>query len=360
MWQLAQQYRALGHQVETFSFDELSPRLPEQVKMLLFPGAVARHLQKRVRRGAIDVIDAHSGDSWMWSTFWRPLSGRARNVTLITRSTGLEHAAHRERLEENRLGKLPLSRLYFCYHGGFRLWEVARSLRASDGCILLNQDDGNYATAALGVARAKTLTAGNGIPAAFADLPLEDHRAAPPRLAVVGSYAARKGIAYSVPALQKLLENHPSLQVGFFGTGVASERVLSDFSPAVRARVSVVETFAHDDLPALLRPYHFQLLASLSEGFGKVLLEGMARGLVCVTSDAPGPLEIARDGENALIVPRRDSDAIVLAFERLLHDPAGCELLRRNAQATAQNYTWAAIARARLEFYQRIRDAKSG
>ena len=353
MLQLAQEYRALGHQVETFSFDDLPARWPEILKMLLFPGAVALHLQRRMRRENFDVIDAHTGDSWVWSRL-RRFSRRARRVLLITRSSGLEHAAHLERIEDNRSGKLRLSRHYFLYHGGFRLWEVAQSLRLSDGCIFLNAADRNYGCQALGVDFAKTLISGNGIPAAFAALPLATLDADPPRVAVVGTYSERKGIAYSVPALEELLEKHPALEVGFFGVMVAPERVLGDFSPAVRARIHVVETYSHDDLPALLQPYKFQLLASISEGFGKVLLEGMARGLACVSSDAPGPLEIARDGENALVVPRRDSAAIVAAMERLLGDDSLCQQLRRAAQETAQQHFWASIARARLEFYARI------
>ncbi len=358
LWHLAQQYRALGHSVEIFSFDDLPPRLPEIAQMLLFPHCVARWLRRRVRRENIDFIDAHTGDSWVWSQFFRR-SRRARKVTLITRSSGLEHAAHLERLTDWRAGKMRLSRRYFLYHGGFYLREVAQSLRRSDGCIFLNRADQTYAIRNLNVAAARTLISGNGIPAAFAALPLENLDSAPPRIAVVGTYAERKGIAYSVPALQKLLEKHPALEVGFFGVGVPAARVLAAFSPAVRPRIRAIQTFAHDDLPALLSPYKFALLASLSEGFGKVLLESMARGLACVTADAPGPLEIARDGQNALVVPRRDSAAIVAAFEALLADDALTHRLRSGAQITAQKHTWAAIARARLDFYEQIQRARN-
>lgn len=359
VWQLAQAYRHLGHEVEIFSFDDLPALWPEQAQMLVFPWRVAWHLQKRVRRARFDIIDAHTGDSWVWSHFVRPRSPSARRVTLITRSSGLEHSAHLERLEENRRGHLRLSRLYFLYHGGFRLDEVARSLRGSDGCILLNSQDRDYAVKTLGIEAAKTLISGNGIAANLAALPLENLQNEPPRIAITGSYSERKGVAYSVPALQELLELHPALEIGFFGTGVPAERVLGAFSPAVRARIRFVETFAHEDLPALLRPYKFALLASISEGFGKVLLEAMACGLACVTSDAPGPLEIARNGRNALVVPRRDSAAIVAAFETLLGDAELCDRLRRDAQQTARNQTWDAVARARLAFYARIRGSRS-
>ncbi len=357
---LVENYRALGHNVEIYSYDNL-PRLPEQVQMLVFPFFVAAHLNRRALRRRLDVIDAHTGDSWVWATFFRR---RAAKTALITRSSGLEHSGHLERLEEQQRGQLKLSRLYFWYHGGFRLWEVARSLRLSDGCILLNSQDQGYAVETLGVSAQKTCVSGNGIPDSYLNLPLETEvdaqtKSPTPRIAVIGTYSERKGIVYSVPALQRLLNTYPSLEIGFFGTGVPEARVLSDFSAPTRARIRVVSRYDHHELPQLLRGFEIQLLASISEGFGKVLLEGMSCGLACVTTDAPGPLEIARDGENALVVPRRDSEAIFSALERLIQDQALRQNLRRAGYESAQNHTWQAVAQNRLAFYEAVRQARS-
>ena len=65
---------------------------------------------------------------------------------------------------------------------------------------------------------------------------------------------------------------------------------------------------------------------SFKEGLPRTLLEAAAYGRPIVTTDAPGCREIVRDGENGLLVPVRDADALALALQRLIESP---ELRRR-------------------------------
>jgi glycosyltransferase involved in cell wall biosynthesis len=60
--------------------------------------------------------------------------------------------------------------------------------------------------------------------------------------------------------------------------------------------------------------------ASIS-GLPKSLLEAAASARPIVASDVPGCREIARHGENALLVPVRESAALADAIERLARDP---------------------------------------
>lgn len=63
-------------------------------------------------------------------------------------------------------------------------------------------------------------------------------------------------------------------------------------------------------------------LPSYREGLPKSLLEAAACGLPIVTTDVPGCREAVSDGENGLLVPARDSDALAAALKVLLLDPA--------------------------------------
>ncbi len=62
------------------------------------------------------------------------------------------------------------------------------------------------------------------------------------------------------------------------------------------------------------------------EGLPTVLSEAAACGLPLVATDIRGCREIARDGENALVVPPRDQESLTAALSRLLREP---ELRRR-------------------------------
>lgn len=56
------------------------------------------------------------------------------------------------------------------------------------------------------------------------------------------------------------------------------------------------------------------------EELPKVLLEAMACGRACSTTDAPGCGYRVRDGDNGLLVPMKDAAAHAAAIARLLDD----------------------------------------
>jgi len=70
------------------------------------------------------------------------------------------------------------------------------------------------------------------------------------------------------------------------------------------------------------------------------LFEYMAAGRPIVASDLPSIREILRDGENALLVPPGNADALAAAIERLLSDAVLASTLARTALAEAPSYSW--------------------
>lgn len=83
----------------------------------------------------------------------------------------------------------------------------------------------------------------------------------------------------------------------------------------------IVEWRGHvDDVAALLRQSHIAVLPSYREGLPKSLLEAAASARPIVASDVPGCREIARHGENGLLVPVRESASLADAIERLARD----------------------------------------
>ena len=352
-WQLGQEYQKRGHEVQYYSFDNLPQNLPTLAKSIIFPEFVATHIAALSRKKAIDVVDASTGDAWVWGKIHRRAT--EKSPLLVTRSHGLEHILHLENLEEVQQGNLRLSWKYPLYNGGFRLWEVANSLRDADLALLLNQRDLKYAIEKLGVKPECCRLVANGIPEVFLNLtyePLADLENSTICIAQVGSYISRKGTQYGAPALNAILTRYPYVKVSFFGTGCSEAEVHTDFTPAVRDRILVMPRYRHETLPSLLAGHHIKLFPTLSEGFSLSLTEAMSCGLAPVTTATPGPLEIVRDGHDAIVIPPRDSRAIEQALERLISDRPYLEQLRRNAYTTAQRYSWARIARDNLAFYE--------
>lgn len=87
------------------------------------------------------------------------------------------------------------------------------------------------------------------------------------------------------------------------------------------------------DVADILRASDVFAFHSLSEGMPNALLEAMACGLPCAAAGAGGVGDIARDGENLLLVGRSDPGALAEALRRLM--PGGEKARRMGECARA-------------------------
>ncbi len=365
--QLGETCQRLGHEVSYFSIDDLPKvlqRLPFYLRKLVFPEFVAAYLSKRMKSQPVDVIDAATGDIWLWASLrsgrssFRALFKERNAPLLVTRSHGLEHIYHRQYVEEARRGGHSLTWRYPLYRGGLQLWEVAKSLRLADQVFVLNRPEKDYITQRLAVPSNQIHKVKNGFPNLFVQRPFEPTPTAtdaPLRIAQIGTYDNRKGIRYSVSALNRLLARYPNLQVSFLGTGSSlcpdAAQVYADFDAAVRDRVTVIPRYPLETLPDLLKGHHIKLFPTLCEGFSLALIEAMACGLAPVTTDAPGPAEVVHHMGNGLVTPVRDEVALEQALELLISDRTLLDRLRHSAYSTAQQYSWENAARDCLALY---------
>lgn len=119
-----------------------------------------------------------------------------------------------------------------------------------------------------------------------------------------------------------------------------------------------IEWWGHqDDMPTTLSQSHIVCLPSYREGLPKVLAEAAACGRPIVTSDAPGCREVVRHGENGLLVPIGDANALAEALVTLIRNPelraAYGSAGRQRAEAEFGN---AKVIAATLALYQRLLD----
>lgn len=350
---LGQALETAGCQVEYFGFEHAFPKSKTGSigNSIRFPWQLSSFLKHHGKR--FNIVDVSTGDNWVWAAQGR--HGGRKHQALITRSHGLEHTVDANVRFDARKSTTSLSWKYPLYHGGYRLWEVAKSLQLADMALMLNQHDLDYAVQKLRVMPERVRLIENGIPDQFLGLPIDDMEQASQtevRIAQVGSYITRKGIMYSCKALNSVLARHPQVTMTFLGTGCPEVQVYADFDPAVQGQIKVVPRFAREELPNLLRGHQIFLFPSLSEGFSLALPEAMSCGLAPVATDIPGNVEIAKNERNALLVPPRDSDAIKQALDRLIANPVLLHRLRQEAYTTAQHYGWARIASDTLKLYE--------
>jgi glycosyltransferase involved in cell wall biosynthesis len=144
----------------------------------------------------------------------------------------------------------------------------------------------------------------------------------PPVVVLVARMLADKGVNEYVEAARLLRRKGVAARFQLVGDPdpVNPASIATD-SLRDWASEGVVEWLGHrSDMPAVLGAAHIACLPSYREGLPKSLLEAMAAGLPIVTTDVPGCRAAVSDGDNGLLVPARDAEALARALERLIGD----------------------------------------
>jgi glycosyltransferase involved in cell wall biosynthesis len=99
-----------------------------------------------------------------------------------------------------------------------------------------------------------------------------------------------------------------------------------------------------------------------SEGFGRVVIEGMACGKAVVATDAGGPREIVTPGVDGLLVPPGSVDELAAAIGRLVSDPPlRASLGQHGRRSVERRFRPDVIAERVAEVYSDVRrEAPSG
>jgi len=192
----------------------------------------------------------------------------------------------------------------------------------------------------------------NGVRERFFATPAPGTRRA--GLLFVGRWEWRKGIHYLVEAFELVRGRYPDVTLTIIGSLLSSEDVLGTFSVAAREKVRVFPALPNAALVGQYLRHAVMVLPSLFEATPGVMLEAMASGLPVVTTKACGMKEVIEDGEDGILVPRRDSWAIAEAVTTLLADPRLRERIGMKAREKTRAYTWEQIARRTEALYQKL------
>lgn len=119
--------------------------------------------------------------------------------------------------------------------------------------------------------------------------------------------------------------------------GDGPDRVLLEARAAAHGIAERVR-FSGEQVPPWPRLVAWSVLVvpSLREGFGNVVVEGLAVGVPIVATDCGGPSEILAGGEGLLVAPG-DPSALAAALARVLAEPEEAARRARSGQALARD-----------------------
>lgn len=130
-----------------------------------------------------------------------------------------------------------------------------------------------------------------------------------------------KGVETLIDATPAILARHPHAQIAIWGEG--PERTELERRASVRGVRQAVHLLGPTTEPlAVLAGADVFVLSSWAESFPYVMLEAMSIGAPIVASDVGGISEAVRDGDEGLLVPPRDPNALGCSIARVLDDSA--------------------------------------
>jgi glycosyltransferase involved in cell wall biosynthesis len=355
--QTIQALQRLGHKVDAIWADELGRRIQHgNLHYLLeLPRAFRSAIERRCEAGHYDVIHANQGHSYLAAIDHRR---RLREGVFVCRSHGLD-----DRMEQvlapwrRRLGvpgRRGVKRVLGQALDPLLSRHDRLAYRYADGVLVSSRSDARFLAEERGVPGERIGCVPQAPAAAFVETPapaLDARRLR--RVLHVGGFAYWKGVHAVAEAANHLLSDE-----GVAMTWVCREAehagVRELLSPAARERVVLRGWSSQEALRAIYDDHGVFLYPSLFDGFGKVFLEAMARGLCVVGTPAGGMPDVIRDGRDGLLVGFNDSAAIAERVRGLWAAPQQAVAMSLAAAQRAREFTWDRVAGEVVDFYERL------
>lgn len=174
----------------------------------------------------------------------------------------------------------------------------------------------------------------------------------------IGRLVGDKGITELVKAFCRLNKELPDTRLLLVGR---EEPQLDPLDSSTLKEISdnpAIEAIRQksDVRPWLLASDIF-ILPSHREGFPNVVIEAGAMGLPSIVTDINGSREIIHNGENGLIVPSKNADALYEAMKQLAETPEDIRAMAANARPMiASRFEQGFVRQCLKDYYKEILD----
>jgi glycosyltransferase involved in cell wall biosynthesis len=350
--------RRLGHDVDTIWADELGRRIRHGNLHYLFelPGAFRRAIGARCASTSYDVIHANQGHSYLAAMEHRR---RRRPGVFVCRSHGLDDhmelvlAPWRRRLDVP--GRRGVRRLLGAAIDPLLFRHDRLAYRNADGVLVSSSNDARFLASHRGVELARIGCVPQAPAAAFVASPapamtLDRLR----RVLHVGGFAYWKGVHAVAATANQLFASPGAESMTWVCRESEHDSVRELLSGPARERVQLLGWTSQAELCSIYDRHGLFLYPSLFDGFGKVFLEAMARGLCVIGTAAGGMPDVISQELDGVQVGFNDSAAMAARIRGLWAEPARAEAMSRAAAAKARQYTWDRVGAETLDFYRRL------
>jgi mannosyltransferase len=157
-------------------------------------------------------------------------------------------------------------------------------------------------------------------------------------IGVFGRVRRQKGADLFVEAMCRLLPRYPDFSAVVIGRATVDNRpFLEGLKQKVAAagleeRILFLGELPIEEVPLWYQRISIYVFASRVEGFGLTMLEAMAAGDAVVATRAGAAEMVIADGDDGVLAPVGEAEALAAALEPLMRDPERIEAMGRRAR----------------------------
>ncbi len=137
-------------------------------------------------------------------------------------------------------------------------------------------------------------------------------------IASAGRLTYQKNFKLLIDSVENICKENSNVILQIYGDGELKEE-LQSYINGKKLDKSVFLMGRTDDMKSMFESIDLYILSSDFEGMPNSLMEAMAAGVPCISTDCPtGPSDLIVDGESGLLVPVNDSIAMENAIRKML------------------------------------------
>lgn len=158
------------------------------------------------------------------------------------------------------------------------------------------------------------------------------------RIVTAGRLMPQKNHEMLINAFAQLYKKYPEYRLDIFGEGPLKDALQQQIEDLGVTEVVILKGNV-PDIHEQIADAEMFVLSSNFEGLSNALLEAMMMGLPVISTNCAGSDEAIQSGENGLLIPVGDEDALAAAMMQLAADPELTAKLGNAAKETTRQYT---------------------
>lgn len=230
----------------------------------------------------------------------------------------------------------------------WRLYNCDKGLNNADKLLLINSEDKDYVNSKYGRNNKDIFLFKNGIN--NIQKIYSNTNKIPFTILFNGSWTERKGIRTLVKAAEILYKNNLNVTYLLIGTGKDEKTVILDWPEYLRSVVTVIPRFSQENENYFLQSSSLFVLPSFYEGQPLSLLQAMANGKCCLTTNCCGQKDIIIDGVNGLLFNPGDYLELSFLITKCYNNLINTDEIGKNAMQYTNNLSWDKVSHEVVQY----------